>query len=44
MFAHAVLVQEDRVRNLGRMEVVPFTIAEGRLFWRPAECWLLDGC
>lgn len=43
VFAHAVLVQEDRIRNLRRMKVVPFAIAEGRLSWRPAECWLLDG-
>lgn len=39
----AVLVQEDEIGYLGRVEVVPPFVAEGRLCGRPAEGGFSDG-
>lgn len=42
MLMHAVLVQEDGVRDLRRMKVIPMFVGKGRLFRRPAGCWFGD--
>ena len=39
----AVLVQKDEIRDIRRVEMVPLSVSEGGLFWRPPGCWFRCG-